>query len=229
VTEIPESALFGALAPLPRGPHRLSAEVVAASQRSRLLAAITALVAERGYAGTTITDLARRAGVSPNVFYEHFSDKEECYLAAYDVFVELLVRAITEAAGPPEEPWESFVGEAVGAYLGVMEDERTAARAFVLEVEGAGPIPRRHLRRALHGFALLVRERHFRLRAEESTLGPLPDRAYLGLVHGIRALVGEALQDDTRMADLLPDVQLWVTATLQGAASAAHLREAELS
>ncbi|MHB8329134.1 MAG: TetR/AcrR family transcriptional regulator [Acidimicrobiales bacterium] len=133
--EIPASTLFGPLAPLPRGPHGLSPEAVAASQRARLLAAVTSLVAEEGYAGTTITALARRAGVSPNVFYEHFAGKEECFLAAYDVFVERIVTAINGVIDGAQ-PWEAFVAGAVGAYLALLQDDPVACRAFVLEVEG---------------------------------------------------------------------------------------------
>jgi hypothetical protein len=72
----PPGSIFGAVVALPHGRHRLSREEVAASQRQRLLAAVTALVAERGYANLTITEVARRARVAPNRFYEHFSGRE---------------------------------------------------------------------------------------------------------------------------------------------------------
>ena len=69
---------------LPRGPHRLAREEVLASQRGRMLAAIAEAVAEKGYAATTVADVVGRAGVSRKTFYEHFADKEECFLAAWD-------------------------------------------------------------------------------------------------------------------------------------------------
>ena len=59
----------GDLGPLPGGHHGLAAEQVAESQRERLLAAVATLVAERGYAGTTITEIAKTASVSNRVFY----------------------------------------------------------------------------------------------------------------------------------------------------------------
>jgi hypothetical protein len=46
---------------LPKGPHHLSRDEVAQSQRGRLTYAITALVDEKGYAGTTVADVLRAA------------------------------------------------------------------------------------------------------------------------------------------------------------------------
>src|SRR4051794_32391335 len=84
---------------LPRGPHGLAREVVAASQRGRLIDAIAHVVAEKGYARTTVADVIERAGVSRKTFYEHFRDKETCFLAAYDTGVEVLL-ATMRAAEP---------------------------------------------------------------------------------------------------------------------------------
>ncbi|MEA2379823.1 MAG: hypothetical protein QOD13_3730 [Thermoleophilaceae bacterium] len=69
---------------LPRGTHGLDRDVVEASQRTRLLEAVGRAVAERGYAAATIDDVVRGAGVSKKTFYDHFADKQECFLAAYE-------------------------------------------------------------------------------------------------------------------------------------------------
>ncbi|MCW2988568.1 MAG: transcriptional repressor BetI, partial [Solirubrobacterales bacterium] len=89
----------------PRGRHGLPPEVVARSQRDRLLEATMQVVAEKGYAATTVADLTKRAGISRTTFYELFADKEACFLAAYDNAVDGLVRRIAvaydaEARGP---------------------------------------------------------------------------------------------------------------------------------
>src|SRR5581483_8986086 len=93
---------------LPRGPHQLSREEVAASQRLRLERAITELLAERGYAAITIGELAARAGVSRGAFYEHFSGKENCLLSAYDRWAANLLESM--AGGVTEETtWDQFI------------------------------------------------------------------------------------------------------------------------
>src|SRR5688572_28032972 len=82
---------------LPGVTHGLNRDVVVAFQRTRLLEAVGRAVAERGYAAETIDDVVRRAGVSKKTFYEHFADKEECFLAAYEAASEELLERVREA------------------------------------------------------------------------------------------------------------------------------------
>src|SRR5215217_867026 len=86
---------------LPRGTHGLDPSLVAASQRTRLLEAAGRAVADKGYAATTIDDFVRGAGVSKKTFYEHFDDKLDCFLAAYEAASDELyehVRATQDGA-----------------------------------------------------------------------------------------------------------------------------------
>jgi AcrR family transcriptional regulator len=115
---------------LPRGPHRLAREVVLASQRGRLLDAIAQVVAEKGYGATTVADVIERAGVSRKTFYEHFRDKEACFLAAYDAGVEVLLATMREAGDTRGR---------VQAYLETLAAEPAFARTFLIEVAAAGP------------------------------------------------------------------------------------------
>jgi AcrR family transcriptional regulator len=88
---------------LPRGTHGLDRSLVAASQRTRLLEAVGRAVADKGYSATTIEHIVRDAGVSKKTFYEHFTDKLDCFLAAYEAASDELlehVRAAQEAAAP---------------------------------------------------------------------------------------------------------------------------------
>src|SRR3954451_3584332 len=68
----------------PRGRHRLPPEGVPRSQREGLLEAAVRVVAEKGYAATTVADLPGEAGISSTTFYAMIEDKEACFLAAYD-------------------------------------------------------------------------------------------------------------------------------------------------
>jgi AcrR family transcriptional regulator len=56
----------------------------AAERRAQILAAATGLIAERGYADAPIDAIARAAGVSPPVLYDHFSSKLALYEAVLD-------------------------------------------------------------------------------------------------------------------------------------------------
>src|SRR6266436_2921348 len=67
---------------LPRGRNGLPTETVRAAQRERLLRAVIAAVARAGFADLTVADIVRGARVSKAAFYIHFTDKEDCFLAA---------------------------------------------------------------------------------------------------------------------------------------------------
>ena len=210
--------MFGLAEPLPRGPHQLPRERVAASQRMRLMAAFTELLAEHGYGAVTIGALAKRAAVSRGAFYEHFADKEACLLAAYDQFAGTLLAAMTEGVDDGTD-WHAFIDRALHGYLGTLEREPVAARAFIIEMDAAGPAARRRRREGIHGFAAMIAHRHAAFRAQDAALGPLPERVYLGLALGVRELVREALEDERepRLTALVPDVVAWVTAMVEGA------------
>jgi AcrR family transcriptional regulator len=81
---------------LPRGPHSLSRDEVAESQRRRLVTAMIDEVGSAGYAQTTVTDVIRRAGVSRKAFYEHFDNREACLLAAYDRVIATSLQDLVE-------------------------------------------------------------------------------------------------------------------------------------
>src|ERR671929_1894505 len=82
---------------LPRGCHNLPREVVVGSQRERMIDAVIEAVAARGYAAATVADVIKRAAVSRKTFYEHFADKEECFMAAYEEINRHLIAQVREA------------------------------------------------------------------------------------------------------------------------------------
>jgi AcrR family transcriptional regulator len=124
---------------LPRGTHGLDRDVVEASQRTRLLEAIGRAVAERGYAGATIEDVVRRAGVSKKTFYDHFADKQDCFLAAYESASEELLRRVDEAQ-TSEDDWLERTRAGIRAYLRWLAADPALARVYLVEVAAAGPV-----------------------------------------------------------------------------------------
>lgn len=108
------------------------------SQRPRMLDAISELVAARGYATTTVRDIARVAGVSLSSFYEHFDDKEQCFLAAYDQLAEQLSAAIERDIIGERDPRRALqIG--IATYFQWGADHPQVAATFVVEVHTAGP------------------------------------------------------------------------------------------
>jgi AcrR family transcriptional regulator len=141
----------------PRGRHRLPPEVIARSQRERLLEAAVRMVAEKGYAATTVADLTREAGVSRTTFYAMFEDKEACFLAAYDTITDGLVRRIAKAY-ESEERWPARARAGLAALLEAIVEEPAIARLALVDVGAAGPAAQRRYRAALQRLTPLFEE-----------------------------------------------------------------------
>lgn len=215
------SPIFHPPPALPRGRHGLARAEVARSQRTRLMAAFTELMSERGYAEVRIGELAKRAGVSRATFYEHFADKQECLLAAYEHFAAEVLAAITPEVDE-RASWKAFVRSTLDGYLGVFQRDLTAARAFLVEMDAAGPVARECRRTAIDSFAALLAQRHTAIRARDPSLGALPQRAYLALALAARDLVHDALEREQTpdLQQLAPDLTLITAAIVEGAAAA---------
>lgn len=141
----------------PRGRHRLPPEVVARSQRDRLLDAAVRVVAVKGYGAMTIADLTGEAGVSRTTFYELFEDKEACFLAAYDNAVEALVRRVV-AAYESAGDWPERAAAGLAALLDALAAEPALARLALVDIGSAGPAAQRRYRAAIQRLTPLFEE-----------------------------------------------------------------------
>ncbi|MCX4640672.1 TetR/AcrR family transcriptional regulator [Streptomyces sp. RPA4-5] len=76
-----------------------------AERREQLLDIGRTLFAERGYEGTSVEEIAAKAGVSKPVVYEHFGGKEGLYAVVVDREMRQLLDMVTGAltAGHPRE------------------------------------------------------------------------------------------------------------------------------
>jgi AcrR family transcriptional regulator len=125
--------------PLPRGPHSLSREEVAESQRGRLMSAMVDLVGERGYAAISVSDLTARAGVSRKAFYEQFANKQDCFLATYDSIVAEGFERVGDAARQTAV-LEDELDFGLNALFQRAVDSPSVERLVLLEVSALGPV-----------------------------------------------------------------------------------------
>jgi AcrR family transcriptional regulator len=184
---------------LPRGTHGLDPSLVAASQRTRLLEAAGRAVAEKGYAAATIEDIVRGAGVSKKTFYEHFGDKLDCFLAAYEAASDELlehVRTAQDGAGD----WVEGTRAGIHAYLRWLAAEPALARVFLIEIAAAGPEALERRER--------VRDRYAERMRELQTSNGVPDELFHAVVAAVDELVVRRLRAGT-------DVREWEPAILQ--------------
>ena len=74
--------------------------------RAIICAAGQALFAERGFAGTTIREIAKQAGVNSGLLYHYYSNKETLYLSLLETAVSEFVVQVENIAASPETPEE---------------------------------------------------------------------------------------------------------------------------
>jgi AcrR family transcriptional regulator len=141
----------------PRGRHGLPPEVVARSQRDRLLEATLTVAAEKGFATVTVADLTGEAGISRTTFYELFDDKEACFLAAYDAALDILARRISVAHEAPER-WPDRVRAGLVALLEQLDANPELARLTIVDVAAAGPAAQRRYRAGVQRLAPFLDE-----------------------------------------------------------------------
>ena len=158
---------------LPRGPHRLSRAEVENHQRERMLSAMLAAVATKGYGSTTIHDITQGAHVSRDTFYEQFANKEACFLAAYDNTTRELLEQMV-IAGTSQPGYVEAMREGVRAYLKFWSARPNAARACTVEVMAAGPEAHAHREGTFRSFERLYGAVAERARRSSPTCRPSP-------------------------------------------------------
>ena len=80
-----------------RKPRPFAERQAVAHPPERVLRALAATVAEKGYKATTVAEVVERAGTSHRVFYGHFANKEEAFLAALDSGSAQMLAAVLPA------------------------------------------------------------------------------------------------------------------------------------
>jgi AcrR family transcriptional regulator len=108
-------------------------------QRTKILEATAALVAERGVAALTLGDTIARAGVTRRVFYRCFDDRDACLLAAFDLGVERAYERIAPAYGA-QSRWRDAIRAGLAELLRFIDDEPTLGRLCIVHSLSGGPV-----------------------------------------------------------------------------------------
>ncbi len=175
----------------PRRGRRV--RMTGAERRQQLLDIGRTLFAERGFEGTSVEEIAAKAGVSKPVVYEHFGGKEGLYAVVVDREMRQLLDMVTGAltAGHPRELLE----QAAFALLDYIETYRDGFRILVRD----SPVAQ-----STGTFASLISDiatqvedilgLEFKARGFDPKLAPLYAQALVGMV----ALTGQWWLDARR-------------------------------
>lgn len=191
------------------------------SQRNRILQAMIEVVAERGYPETRVVDVIEVAGVSRKTFYELFTSKEDCFLAAYDVLLDNLLGDTARGfESKPGAPWAERVAAGMSELLNHLAEHPDEARFAIVEVLAAGPKALARREAAVRQFTGFIDAG----RAETSV--ELPGITSLSIAGGLNEMLySEVLHGSAaRLPSRLPDVMFWITLPFLGAERAAEER-----
>jgi AcrR family transcriptional regulator len=188
---------------------------------------LAAVCAEKGYSATTVEAVIVHAGVSRRTFYDLFSDKEDCFIAAYDLIMGRLLREVDEAYFAGERPWAQRLAAVLRAVIELFTAEPAIARLAVVEVLAAGRPAVEHRDAALERFAAFFKAGEAELPAAmegrallaQAVIGGVYETLYTSTVEGhVDALSG-----------LLPDLVYCALVPYLGHAAALAASEAERS
>lgn len=201
------------------GGHQLRGEVVVHHRRERILAAAVELIAERGYRAVTVADIIKRAGVAKLKFYENFSSKSDCFLAAYDRGLGEATRRVGEACGQHPDSFPERVSVGIAALLDYAAAEPALARACIVEAPLLGAAMQGARERALTGFAPLLRGAR-----EEVGEAELPSTVEESVFDGLYWLLYDAILTGTpeHIEELRPQLVEFALLPFLGASAAAE-------
>jgi AcrR family transcriptional regulator/DNA-binding MarR family transcriptional regulator len=192
---------------------------IPAFQRTRLLDATFAVVAEEGYRRMTVRKVSGRAGVSNKTFYDLFSDREDCFLAAFDYAIDQLA-AVVVPAYEGEKDWAARIRAGLGAFLCFLDEEPALRKLVFAEALGAGPRVLTRRAEVLDTLAGAVDEGRGGVKVG-GELPPLTAEGIVGATFGV--IYARLLQDDPEpLTGLLNQLVATIVLPYRGHAVAAR-------
>ena len=185
-------------------PPRSDRAAFSASQRARLIRAMTVVVARQGYVGTVVADVVAQAGVSRKTFYDQFTGMLDCFLAAYDCCIDLLRESVLMTRSA-DTSGARQLEHVIEAYVGLMMDEPEVARTYLVESFAVGDLVAERRHRTVSEFAHRLADLHTEMidagEAGGSHLSPLGYEIIVGSV-----IAAVTTRVHTRQLSTLPEV-----------------------
>lgn len=179
-----------------------------ANQRERLVSAMSIAVGEQGYAQTTVAHVIAIAGVSRKAFYQHFSNREECFLETYDTIVAENVKHTKRACGSATKA-EAAVSAGLEALVDRAVEDPLEVRLLLVEIAALGRDGAERREELVGAYERMLNSR-LKLAPDAKTLHTPLLRAIVGgvshLVHA-RVRAGRERQ----LHKLVPELADWIT------------------
>lgn len=209
---------------LPKGRHKLSRAQVATSQRTRLLQATVELGVKRGFTSLTLTDLVRRAHVARSTFYEHFADKQQCFLATFDYAADRVLEAVLALQPLRADEMAAPVDAHIARLLQLCLQEPGLVRLVATDAEVLGSeatVRQRAIRNRLADGLVALRDF---LRRDDPRLAPISHVRALAIVGAVTEVLQHTFYSSgiAAIPSLQPELSTLVLALLEAPAGASH-------
>jgi AcrR family transcriptional regulator len=209
---------------LPSGRSAIPKQLVTKSQRERIVDATAAIVAEKGLAKLTIPEIARRANVSHQTFYEMYPSKHDAFLGAQKVGMHQALHVTIDAYNQYEESWPLAVTAGLRALIDYLSSEPAHAHLSVVDTFAASPEALEIRDKALAAFAAYLR-RGYELAPDAPRIAPE------AIVGGIWQVLHHYIAND-RVADLpgvAPQIIYFSLTPFLGPEPAAEMAQRQLA
>ncbi|OLR93732.1 TetR/AcrR family transcriptional regulator [Actinokineospora bangkokensis] len=185
---------------LPPGPRRPASRE---NHRMRLLAAVLGVAADLGYQEVRVADIVERAQVSRRTFYEHFTDKEQCFLAAYEEWAGLLMERTAKPRPRTDNPVDQFL-RGLDGYIAAVSASPALTRVFQIDIVQVGYAGVRRRRTAYRQWAemLAAFARTFVDEAGRPLLRAVSPSLWQVLVAAVNERVLQAVEEVAEVTDV---------------------------
>lgn len=191
----------------------------AADVRTRLLEGLATALEERRLVDVTMNDIVGHARTSKRTFYEHFADKEACFLSLYRRSCDALEDAQAEVLDPAA-PVREQVALLTRVYLRTLAAAPAISRAALSDIIGGGDACLA-ARREQHDRSAAALRRFFDRASglqPDAGIRPIGIETAAALVGGINELVlreFDAGRGD-RLEDLAPTIEDLIRSVVLG-------------
>jgi AcrR family transcriptional regulator/DNA-binding MarR family transcriptional regulator len=109
-------------------------------QRARIVGAMVSEACERGAGSVTVAHVVARSGVSRRTFYELFTDRDDCFLAAFEQVLTVASGRVLDAyVAQARLSWRERIRAGLVALLAFLDEEPAIGCVIVSESSSGGP------------------------------------------------------------------------------------------
>lgn len=205
-----DEAIAPLYARLPRGPHQMARGEVAENQRQRMLGAMVEAATVGGYGRTSVRQVVSLAGVSRRAFYEQFTNKQDCFLAAIDLISSRAAARVEEAYRGAGPDFRERMAAAVKTYAELVSSNPKSAHLAVIDAPAAGVAGWESLTKTLLTFEHKLSASFLRTPGAS----PLPSGVVRGIAGGLHRVAFVRLREQrtAEMPEIVEDMLAWTLA-----------------